>query len=463
MSRPPVRWFARMFGIAALAHLIGNPIGDVQPLPPALPLVDGFLGLAAAGLVLRPSRPLLVGAAGLVLGSAWLEAPFLGNHWLLMALASAGILLAVARPEPWPRLMPALRWVFLVFYAFAAFAKLNDGFLTPQTSCGVFFTNHALAAAGLPTVAPHGLLAGLVVMGIVAVELSVPVLLAIPRTRRFGVGLAVLFHGAIALDLDQHFYDFTAVLFVFLGLFAGDDFAARVEERLARASEHRWLRRAMIGGVAAALGLVAIALVPSTPLTWRLLYRAPFLLWGPFSLWFAWRVLVGGSEPSPPDHGALRLRSPALIALVALTALNGLTPYLELKTAYGFTMYANLHTVRGESNHLIVRRTWPLSPVHEQLVEVVASDDPGLAPYVGTGYLVPERNLRHYLSVTPEARVTVREAAGDRGASADPDAVRELGPEDAQRMPLLVEKLLLFRAVDTHSPPRCQDLWLPAR
>ena len=39
----------------------------------------------------------------------------------------------------------------------------------------------------------------------------------------------------------------------------------------------------------------------------------------------------------------------------SLVVANGLTPYLELKTGYGWNMYANLRTVDGETNHFLVR------------------------------------------------------------------------------------------------------------
>ncbi len=45
----------------------------------------------------------------------------------------------------------------------------------------------------------------------------------------------------------------------------------------------------------------------------------------------------------------------------------------------------------------------------------------------------------------------------------DDDGERTLDGSDGVRLPLLVSKFQLFRAVDTHDPPRCQDVWLPAR
>jgi hypothetical protein len=149
----------------------------------------------------------------------------------------------------------------------------------------------------------------------------------------------------------------------------------------------------------------------------------------------------------------MRLPGAVAGALLAVVVFNGLTPYLELKTGYGFNMYANLMTVGGESNHFVVRDTLPLTDVQDHLLTVVASDDPDLRTYADKGYLVPERNLLDYLARHPSAHVTVRDDAGERTLDGD----------DGVRMPVLVAKFQLFRAVDTQSPPRCQDVWLPAR
>ncbi|MEO6509970.1 MAG: hypothetical protein ABIO16_03195, partial [Nocardioides sp.] len=150
----------------------------------------------------------------------------------------------------------------------------------------------------------------------------------------------------------------------------------------------------------------------------------------------------------------MRLPSPVAWVLMAVIVFNGLTPYLELKTGYGFNMYANLSTVAGESNHLVVRRTAHLTDVQDTLLTVVRSSGPELQAYADAGYLLPQRNLLDYLARHPTTTVVVRDASGAESTLDGGDGVRE---------PLLVEKFQLYRAVDPEDPPRCQDVWLPAR
>ena len=145
--------------------------------------------------------------------------------------------------------------------------------------------------------------------------------------------------------------------------------------------------------------------------------------------------------------------TPLIVALAALVVFNGLTPYLELKTGYGFNMYANLATTDGVSNHLIIRRTLPLTDVQAHLAQVESSDDPVLSRYATDGYLLPERNLRDYLASHPSARAVVT-VEGRR--------MEVSGADFGRPLPVLVRKFQLFRAVDRADPPRCQLGWLPA-
>jgi hypothetical protein len=443
---PAGRWFARTFGLAVVAHLAANaPAHRGFDGGTALSLTSAVLGVVALALVVRPARALLGLCAALVVVSVWCEAPFLSNHWLLMGFVALAVLVSVFRRDAWSSLAPTARWVLLGFYCFAAFAKYNTGFLDPVASCGLFYANQSLGSFGLPTVSHENPLAWLTVVGPIATETSVPILLAFTRTRRIGVLVALCFHTVISLDLDQHFYDFTSVLVVLLCLFLPEETLADLETRAARMS------LAFAASVAICVVVVAAAVAPPFEGTAAVLDVLPFVVWLPFAGWLIYRIARGGLAGVPLD---MRLLSPLAGALMAVIIFNGLTPYLELKTAYGFNMYANLSTVAGESNHLVVRRTAHLADVQDTLLTVVRSNGPMLQAYADRGYLLPQRNLLDYLARHPSTTVVVRDESG---------VEQTLDVGDGVRQPLIVEKLQLFRAVDPQDPPRCQDVWLPAR
>jgi hypothetical protein len=452
--------FAVMWALAAVWHLLGNTGG-------APGWAQGALAVGAGLVLLQPGAPLPLAAlasAGVV--TVWEEAPFLGNHWLLAGMVDLAILLAVAvgalrrrphdRADLSARLLPAARLCLLAFYCFAAFAKLNSAFFDRSVSCAAFFFRESTGSIGLDGLGDGGpaWLDHVVIGGTALVELSVPVLLLRRGTRHIGVLVALTFHAVLAIDRSHQFFDFSSVLFPLFVLFlppsAGTWIAERVGSVRARLSlQHEELpSRALLGLVAVpvAVGcLVAIDVVEVD--------RGIDLGWWP---WQAYAIGVIATvanfvrQHRVPGNGMLRPHH-ALFALVPLLVVaNGLTPYLEVKTGYGWNMYANLRTVDGESNHYLVRRTFPLTDEQADVVEIISSSSPVLAGYARNGYGLTWRQLRRYVSEHPDIRITYRrggETVSLQHASDRPELVE---PVSGWR-----EKLQLFRAVDLREPERC--------
>ena len=442
------RLFARMWAAAALAHLAGNPFyGDVWPRPSAVGVALLAVGVAAVVVLARPAhRAMLVLAAAVPLSAA-LEAPVLGNHWLLAAAVS---LAYVATAGRWELFTPAARWTLVVFYAFAAFAKLNTGFLDPNTSCAVFYANQALTAARLPALPPAGAEAAALIVATIVAEASVPVLLVMPRTRHAGVLLGLAFHGLVSLNVAQHFYDFTAVLLALFVLFLSEDVGEAAERMIASVPE-RWRRMAWAGIAALGLAVTFVNVTPPGPVSTWFLKRLSFVAWLPYLALVTWLIVRARAAERP----SWRL-APAAAIVVGLVFVNGLTPYLELKTAYGFNMYANLVTTNGRSNHLLVRRTLPVRRDQERPVEILFSSDRRLGRYAAQGYLLPWPSFRAFLAAHPDVSVTYRrdgETLSLQRASDRPDLVAPV-PWWWRWMPL--------RAIDSRDPPRCQTAFLPA-
>jgi hypothetical protein len=436
--------FARLWGVAMVAHVVGN--WSQPDLPKAVAWVNVAVGLWGLWLAVRPTRVNLLVGSALILVSLLHEIPVTGSHWMLAGLAGLAVLVTRATPGTTE---PALRWVLLAFYVFAAFSKLNSGFVEPDVSCAVFYANQSLGEVGLGPVG--GQASHAVIWASLATELSVPVLLAFRRTRYWGVVLALLFHGLISFDHGQHFYDFTAVLLPLFLLFLPEPAITSLTSLPAKLPAG--VRRLVAGGliVAGAISVVfAMRATDAFALHW--LRNVPFVAWIPFYVAVVGTVLAARPRPEP---SALRL-SPAAAVVVALVAFNGLAPYLELKTAFSFNMYSNLQMVDGASNHLLVGGSLPLRHGYRDPVQIVATSDPGLRPYQAQGYLVAYPQLRRYLSQHRDISLTFRQAG----------RVRTVNPVSAD--PVLVDpgpwwwRYLPLRAVDTRDPPRCQTGFLPA-
>lgn len=443
-----MRVFARFWGIALVAHIVGNF------LQPDIPTFTGFAnlatGLAALALALTPTPARFLLACALVPLSVVAEMPITGNHWVIAGFVSLSGLLTGGVPKPF---FATVRWILIVFYSFAAFAKLNSGFLDPSVSCGVHFVSQWASGFGFGPVEPGSAISYLAVWGPTLTELAVPVLLLWRPTRPFGVMLATFFHTSISYDIHQHFYDFTSVLLPMFFAFAPEATARKMDEAFARFPDapSRIVRNTF--GVVAGLLVIASALPTNQPIRAALMYL-PFLFWLPFSMWWM-ATLALALLPTPGD--AIDLRLPAVgWAVVAIVFLNGLTPYTELKTAFGYNMYANLVTVNGESNHWLIRRTLPLRHGHDGPVRILDSSDEGLMRYIKEGWLIPYPEFRRYLSTRPDIRVAY-ERFGVRH-----DVARVHDDEELSAPVPWWWRFFPLRSLDETRPPRCQPVWLPA-
>ncbi len=437
--------FARLFGIAITAHVVGN--WSQPDIPAAVGWVNLAVGVVGLALSMGPTRSLLLVASALVVVSVLLEMPITGNHWVVAGLVGAAILVTRGDED---RFFPAARLILLAFYSFAAFAKLNSGFFDPTVSCAVFYANQSLGSFGLPPLDVAGFVSRSLIWATVVIEISVPITLLWRRTRYFGVLLGTGFHTFISFDLNQHFYDFTALLIALFVLFLPDRSIEIISDQLAEITRRKLVPGRLLVGIVGVL--VVMSVFPLTPTTAFILSRLPFVFWVPISLlWVA--ALVRARAPG----AAVSWRAGVAGAIVVvITVLNGLTAYTEIKTGYSFNMYANLVTSQGESNHFLVRSTWPLRDGYEGPVEILESSDEGLEAYRDEGYLVAFPQLRRYLSIRPDVGLTFRrdgEVTVLAQASLRPELV-DPGPWWWRFFPL--------RAIDTRNPPLCQAAFLPA-
>ncbi len=463
------RAFAVLWAVSVLLHLAGNT--RLAPAP-----VQALVGGAAvAVLATGGRRTAAAGLAVAVVVGVWAEAPVLANHWLLHGLLALLVLAVVADPSGpagwYRRLVGPGRLLLLGFYGFAAFAKLNADFLDPAVSCATFYLRESIASWGGDGFA-DGVVSGPVeasVAPLVAfVELSVPVLLVLRRTRVLGVVVALTFHLVLALDRTHQFFDFSSVLAVLFVLFLPPEVLGQLRQAGQRATRAVATRRASAPELGRLLGLAVAALavvVVAGPRSWPappLLRDLGVLVWIgigtalPILVWRAARATgspwVGTDEALVPGVSRTAWRHAVLLLLVpALAVANGLTPYLELKSGFGWNMYGNLSVVDGASNHLVVRRGLPLTDAHDRLVAIEHTTDPRLEGYVDR-WLLPEVQLEDFIA---GRAVVVR-------GTVDGEPVTYDG-RDVDARPTWQRKLLVFRAVDADGAVDCQPSFLPAR
>ncbi|MGK5556706.1 hypothetical protein ACSNOI_34370 [Actinomadura kijaniata] len=451
--------------MATLFHVWTNPRSAALLQDPTWTGgIHAGLALAALALLARPgSARLLLVLCGLQVVAALFELPFLGNHWLLVALVAAGLLLSAAAvrvssgtmdaDELNRRFLPVARTTLVVAYGFAAFSKLNEGFFEPSRSCATFFGDELLTGWGLPGPPGTGPVAWTMMVGSAAVECSVPILLLHHRTRHVGVLLALLFHGVIALDVKHFFIDFSSVLLALFLLFLPASYATwlRGHARRLRYSP----RLPLLGSAALSVGMWVLPHAQHLGLAVLGLFA--LMIWVMYDAVIVFSVIAYLRARPAPERLGSGAAPRWLLVVPVLAALNGLTPYLELKTGFGWNMYSNLVTVGGHSNHLLVRRTLPLSDEQRHLVTVLDSSDPDLREYATERYRLTVLSLRDYARRHPDVRLRYEldGVVHDTRVGDDPLLSRPVPPWRS--------KLQLFRAVDADPQPRCLDRWGAAR
>jgi hypothetical protein len=392
----------------------------------------------------------------------WFEAPVLGSHWVLAGLVDVAFLLAViaaiaartggrAGDRAVTMFVPLARWVLIGFYVFAAFAKLNHAFFTPSVSCGTFYLDELAGSLGISL---HSMTAGgwshFVPFGVAATEMSIPILLCVRRTRHAGVVVGLVFHSLIALDQTHVFSDFSAVLVALFVLFLPAAFAREIVRLFGE--------RVRVAVAAVCLLLLLVQWKQGNTRLFRDGLGWAWVIFDVVLLVLVARFLMR-PHPAPIEQPMSFARHgvPRWLAIVpVLVLLTGLSPYLELRTAYAFNMYSNLETADGDSNHLLVTRTLPVTDFQSDLVRITATDDPALRLYVGQ-YDIPFLQLRDYLSRHPSAALTYVRGGVERSVTRASD-----DPALIEPVPSWESKLFAFRSLDQTEPNRCQPSFLPA-
>jgi hypothetical protein len=101
------------------------------------------------------------------------------------------------------------------------------------------------------------------------------------------------------------------------------------------------------------------------------------------------------------------VRTPVWLWLLpALVLINGLNPYLGLRTQLSFSMFSNLRTEGGRTNHLFMPRLITLQPYEDDLVEVIEASDPILQDLRTKELLLPYFEFQAMINELDNVRVT---------------------------------------------------------
>ena len=361
---------------------------------------------------------------------------------------------------------PAVRVEVLVLYFYVVLHKLNRDFFDPEISCAVEHYRHldwviARVTGGMRLISPEHIGVAYALIAItLLVEAAIPLLFLHRRTRTAGILLGLLFHYVLGVNV---FFDFSSMVFALYLLFAPPTFAVSLAAWWERSPVRSWVgrfrTRRIPTGAWSATALVIVVLAMGN--TWRNSHRAFAAAWTLYGLvvtlvfiaTIRWRRRTDLRDVWPQHSFHMAW---ALVPLVLLAVLNGLCPYLGLKTKSSFAMFSNLRTEGPASNHLFIPAATKIFGYQDDIVRITASNDPVLAGVAERGTLVPFFFLRDHLSRLRRAgqsgvNVTfVRDCVTHEVRNAEAD--RALSPD----YPWLLRKTQLFAEIDPRPRQRCR-------
>ena len=428
---------------------------------------------AAAWTLLRPTSLLRFSsllAAEVI--AVWRDMPEVGDHILLVGLSGACLLghwVASALRERcpptageiWEAAAPFLRASALIVYAFAALSKMNGDFLDPELSCAATMSANVTwfdpSLLGSWRVEPA-------IWSTILIEATLPVLLAVRRTRGLGLVLGVGFHVVLALAGNV---PFAAVMLALYSAFLPADAPSRVRALFAggRASgvlerarrRPPWFDPAALLVLAAGWLLADRLAAANATLAGVLLEevtRATVVAIAVVAAALALATRRRGRRPARPARSRPRIQAVFAVG-IALLAINGLSPYLGLKSATSFNMFSNLRTEPGRWNHELIPEAVRIFGAQDHLVRVVRSNDPWLQRSADDGGMLVEAEVERYVRQHPYAHATV--SSSDMPGPTARAPMTRISSTGAALLSTqsVIDKLAKFRPVPAEGIPGC--------
>jgi len=455
-----MRMFALLWATSILFQL-ASVLWFANQITHSPPTLAGLLELAVLltclAVVWSPTRKWILALAALELVDFGMSLPHMPNHRLITAGMSFGILLAfgsaaVKKPSaenpPFANFASVGRLSLIIVYAYAVFHKLNADFVRVDTSCATVFYGHV--GRTLPFLPESNLVLQALPYLTLLTEAAIPLLLLSSRTRFLGIWTALFFHSLLAFDVEKHFFDFSSTIFALLSLYLPLSFLDNLRGSL-RSRPYLGLQLWRRLFTLLYLSVTFASLFSSNRFGFYVFFGGRQILWWLLNALYVFLFYLGTRKVVWEDAPLLPRRLLTLL-LPALFVINGLCPYLGIKTRSSFDMYSNLRVEGGRSNHFLIRRPLDLFGHMHELYQLRESPDPFLrAELLEPGLLITGFELRRYLSRNPNTPISY--SVGDEvrilARASDEEAL-------VKKQSFIEEKILWYRPVDPRPHANCQ-------
>jgi hypothetical protein len=346
----PLGLFSVLWALAAALHHL-----EAQPLE-GLPIYP-----FSALLFLYPER--IWAIAGFALAHTvllWGDLPTAANHSVIALMVNVGLLIGCARAlrrdaahsrcrRLWESVRGPLQATVIVVYALALLHKLNSSFLDPHVSCATSQMAKMFALHGFTEPADVSAFAFNMHLTLI-VETAIVVLLIWPRFAYLGVTVGLLFHTALGW---AQFFDFATVVFALYLFFLPWD---AIQKDMSRIPS--WAGSCFIACFAVLTGTSIYFhgfRANATITEWaNWSFEADSVICAAWTL-MVWPILAPIFIKGVVWRSDRRWTGVVMAWVIPVAALlNGVTPYVGLKTVANYSMFSNLRTEGGRTNHFLV-------------------------------------------------------------------------------------------------------------
>ncbi|WP_242927549.1 HTTM domain-containing protein [Pontibacter vulgaris] len=392
-----------------------------------------LLALAAVAVILRPKSVYLF---LFMLAVSILHAidgmPFLQNHIMFEAalqLFILGCIVSIIAPEAFRNRLkdqltstefrnklfdsfaPVARISIVILYFFAVFHKLNSGFFDITISQSIHLLKDI--KQHIQFLPLTDTIKYVSVWGTVITETAIAVLLCFRSTRLHGIFLAMIFHIFISFNpMHRGFTSFSGMLYTLFFFFTPKELPAALSE----ITTNIWCKLTSPKTITIKLIVIALLAIISVLgyliYNWNTLYGKTGLYYSVYSLIIVWWLFLFMSllfatryYKMTPEAHAFRLPFKLHILFPALLVLNGMLPYLGLKTNTSFNMFTNLRTEGGYTNHLFIPASLQVFDFQKDLVQIKSTNLEELKTYAG-----PSKKMMVYFEFSRTIANTTQDA-----------------------------------------------------
>jgi len=457
--------FSCLWALSVLFHMANRGIYDTK-------LIYALLSLASIFVVFKPGNFFgFVTLLSLQIYDLVYAMPEVPNHLLFAGIVSLTILQAlfylifknksfqINQDEWFKTFAPIIRIEVIILYFYAVFQKLNSGFFLPEVSCA----SDLLYAQPLPSfisLTPN--LVSFNAYFTLIIEGGIPVLLFFKRTRHWGILLGLIFHTILSYSTFNGFYDFSSMVFAAYLVFASPQLSSFIAGQWAKLkkitsattihSEFNYMKLfLLVGGFLGGLALIHVLnkkLFDFHAFHLYFFWTGYSLIYIGLFLTFMFREAINYKEADKP----FRLMHWSFVIFPVVVFINGMSPYLGLKTEHSYSMFSNLRTEGGISNHYIMPASLQIFDYQKDLVEIISSSDAKLQELADTNNLMVFFSFKdHVARMRPERVEYIR-----NGVHQTFELSKASGNDDLLiKNNIILRKLFWFRPVSKLSPQPC--------